>query len=558
MQIGRFFILFLICSFFSTAAQAVVVAMVDRNQVSEFDLVTLTVRISGRSTEETPDFTALERDFDIVDTQNQKSSSISFINGKQTSSIRTDYVLTLRAKRLGRLTIPSIRVGQETTSPIPIQAVQQSAAATRQMNQLVFFDTSVDTNSTYVQGQILYKVKLFYSESISGDFPPPPRLEDAVIETIESERRYESTVNNRRYYVLEKQYAIFPQKSGVLTIPREAFVGSRGRGGLFSSRQRVNAVSEAHTINVSTFPAGSQGTNWIPAKQFTLQEAWAENPPIFRVGEPVNRILTMTAVGLAASLLPPLAELELANAKTYADPPESSEQASNVGIIASNRTTVGIVPIEEGQLTLPEISIPWWNTQTDRPETATIPEATYQVLPSLGGVSVAPSIPMPTAQPSTPIISEAAGPNPWMYGTFVLGFLLLVAIWQWFRLRSRLNNLIAQSEPEETTFIVPDEGRVFKELSSACKAGDASNAHRNLLLWSKSRFPQVSTIRELAQIFDHPTLLETFQALEHELYSQDPHSTWSGTSLLEAITEIRNMKEVKTKSSALIGELNPV
>lgn len=565
MQIGKIYSMLVMCALFlassllSEAAQAVVVAMVDRNQVSEFDMLTLTVRVSGKSTDHTPDFTGLEKDFEIVSTQNQKSSSISFINGKQTSSIKTDYILVLRAKRLGRLSIPAIPVGNESTSEIPIRAVKQSAAATQQMNQLVFFDTNVDTNFAYVQGQILYTVKLFYSESISGDFPPPPRLENAVIETIESERRYESTVNNRRYYVLEKQYAIFPQQSGTLIIPREVFAGSRGRGGLFSSRQRVNAVSRDHTIIVRTIPSEFSGDNWIPARQLTLQEEWAENPPVFRVGEPVNRIITLTAVGLAASLLPPLAELDLDNAKTYADPAESTEQTGNVGIMASNRTTIGIVPIQEGPLTLPEISISWWNTQTDRLETAVIPGATYQVLPAIGGVSVAPSIPFhTTAQPSVVASPPVSGPNFWMYVAIGLGLLWLLTISQWFSLRSRLNNPDEKPESPDPQFDMPDENRVFRELSSACKAGDAENAHRNLLLWNRTRFPDVSTIRDLAHIKDHGSLLEAFQDLEEALYSPNSQAGWSGDKLLKAITKIRKMKEVRTRSSALVGALNPV
>ena len=277
--------IFVLCLVVAGFTHASVTASVDRNSVTEFELVRLTIRISGDAPDTAPDFSGIELDFEIINTQNHKSSSISIVNGRQTSSVRTDYVLTLRVKRLGRLIIPPIRVGAETTSAIPIHAMVQSSQTTRRMNQLVFFDTRVDTTNTYVQGQVLYTVKLFYSESISGDFPPPPKIEDAVIETIETEKRYESMVNNRRYYVLEKRYAIFPQKSGVMVIPREAFLGSRGRGGLFSSRQRVNAVSDKHLVTVKTIPESFIGTNWIPARQLTLSESWADNPPEFRVPE---------------------------------------------------------------------------------------------------------------------------------------------------------------------------------------------------------------------------------------------------------------------------------
>ena len=86
--------------------------------------------------------------------------------------------------------------------------------------------------------------ELFYTESIKGSFPPPPDLPDAVVTTIVDEKRSETIVNNQRYHVLEKRYAIFPQKSGILTIPLEVFRGTRGGSGFFSQRQQVSALTE--------------------------------------------------------------------------------------------------------------------------------------------------------------------------------------------------------------------------------------------------------------------------------------------------------------------------
>ena len=62
-----------------------------------------------------------------------------------------------------------------------------------------------------MQEQILYSVKLFYSESIRGDFPQPPLLENTVVENVEEEKRYESIINGKRYYVLEKNMRCFPK-----------------------------------------------------------------------------------------------------------------------------------------------------------------------------------------------------------------------------------------------------------------------------------------------------------------------------------------------------------
>ena len=156
----------MILALVSLTAGATMTATIDRNQMTEFEVLTLTVRVSGDGVDR-PDFDPIERDFEIINTQTRQSSSFSFVNGRQTSTVYTDYILSLRARRLGELTIPALYLGAARTQPIRIQVVETSAGTSRQ-NRLVFFDTSVDTPETYVQGQIIYSVKLLYADSVSG------------------------------------------------------------------------------------------------------------------------------------------------------------------------------------------------------------------------------------------------------------------------------------------------------------------------------------------------------------------------------------------------------
>ena len=561
----------LVCALYAMSVQATVTATIDRNSVSEQELLTLTIRVNGESPAVEPDFTPLEQDFQIVNSGSKTSSSISIINGRRVQNNRTEYILKLLPLRLGRLIIPSIQVGKELTSAIPIQSVRQSAAATRQMNQLVFFDTSVDTNATYVQSQIIYSVKLFYSESVAGDFPAPPNIEDVVIEALETERRYEAIVNNRRYYVLEKRYAIFPQKSGSLIIPRETFVGSRGRGGLFSSRQRVSAVSKQHRVIISTIPSKFTGDNWIPATQFTLSETWTQNPPQFRVGEPINRQLTMTAVGLASSLLPPFQALQLDNAKTYADPPESIEQVSQEGISSINTTTIGIVPIKEGRLVLPEIRIPWWNTKTDSLELAVIPESSYEVLPAIGSVSVSPVVRLPKQAQSVPAQTTPQDRSPWIALTTMLALLLLFVSWRWWLLREKVQGLLADEKTNAGSgaqeFITPSEQQAFKEFSQVCKSGDASAVQGKLFAWGKIRFPAIKSNQDLARQAGSEKLVYALQDLDKTLYAPNTNPSgegdvsqtreWQGQALLDAVKTLRQQKAPQGRKAFLQQSLNP-
>ena len=128
---------------FSPWTHSAVTATVDQNQITEFDVITLTIRITDRNGV-TPDLTGIENDFTIISQQSQQNSSISIINGQQQRRGYVDHIVTLRPNRQGDLVIPSLPVGTERTQSINIRVTPQSKAVTTQMQQILFCETLVD------------------------------------------------------------------------------------------------------------------------------------------------------------------------------------------------------------------------------------------------------------------------------------------------------------------------------------------------------------------------------------------------------------------------------
>lgn len=537
--------------------KADLVATVDRTVISDADLLTLTVRASDETADHEPDLSVLDRDFEVVSVTPQRNNSFTIVNGQTSRVSYVDYVIRLSPKRMGELNIPALRAGNDTTRAIAIRVQRLSAAQRQQMNQHVFFETTVDTNEVYVQGQIIYSVKLFYTEAIGGDFPQAPALPDTVVETLENEKRYESIITGKRYYVLEKRYAIFPQRSGELVIPRERFIGSRGRGGFFSRKQSVTAVSESHTINVRRIPESFTGDNWIPARALAVKETWGEAAPTFRVGEPVNRTITLSAIGLSSASLPAMSEMTIDNAKVYADPPAAENRVSEGGMNALQVTTVGIVPTVEGELFIPEIRIPWWNTQTDRQDVAVIPAATFTVLPSVNEAADVPTVTVPVTELSQPtVVQEVASPY-WQWAAITLGLLWLLSTWQWLGVRRQLKVLESATAKryEAATFEDPDEQRQYKALKTACNRNRPADVHRQLFLWAKARNPEIQSIHQVASQEDQ--LAAELDSLETHLFGGAHDTTWRGSALLAAVDEIRQRRETLSRKSTLEPALNP-
>ncbi len=541
-----------------SAVLASAIATVDRTSITEFDLLRLRLRTSDQQVDLTPDFSGIERDFQIVNTQTSQSSSFSITNGRTTSVVYKDYILSLKPKRLGTLSIPPIMVGGTVTAPISIRVAKQSAASRQQMNQLVFFESQVNTEVAYVQGQIIYRLKLFYTEGSTGQFPLPLVLDDAIIEVIENEKRYQSVVNGRAFYVIERRTAIFPQRSGTLVIPRQTFVGTFSTGGFRSQSQRINAVSEAHTITVKRAPSSFSGLDWIPAKSLLVSESWSEEPPTFRVGEPTNRVLRLSALGVSDSLLPALSDLSVARAKVYSDPPATEKQIGADGIMAVQVTNTSILPTQVGELNLPEIRIPWWNITTDKEEIAILPAATYQILPAADIGVPAPRVTVPGGASNQSISAQTSVSPVWQYIAMTLAILWLVSAWQWFSLGRQIR-LLRSAETSRDLAAVddPDEASHYRAFVRACRGHQAAAAHRQLLLWAKTNYPQLHSLAELQQLASVP-LADEIKKLEALLYGAGDQPGWQGNRLAELVAELRRPDEVMQQKGSLAASLNPV
>ncbi|MFT5099553.1 MAG: hypothetical protein ACI9HY_001674 [Planctomycetaceae bacterium] len=555
LRTGR--LLFLVTALMcSTGALASLSVAVDRTEISDADLLKLTLLVRDSTTATNPDFRALEQDFEIVQRSGpNQSSKISIINGRQSSEVTVSWELRLRPKRLGTLTIPAFRMGSDVSRPINIQVRRQSEAMKQKMSQLVFFDTSVDTTETYVQGQIIYTIKLYYVENISGDFPPMPAVPDAVVETVEGERRYDAITNGRRYYVLEKRYGIYPQKSGLLTIPRQTFSGFRVGPGFFSTREPILSRSEAHPITVKAKPSEFTGDHWLPATNVTIEESWVGGTPEFIVGEPVNRSIVISASGVAASLLPPLNDTSIEGAKTYQDPAVEEQNLTAEGIDSTQTIVVGIVPTRAGSLNVPAIEIPWWNTKTDQLEVATIAAQSFEVKASPKNQQSTPVSQSVVAETPAAVSPRAAAgiENYWQYlaiGFFVL-WLFTIVLW-FFQSRKSSPAPVQVKATLESNFT-----ETLKQLKSACRDSDAKLAQPLTVQWGNLKYSNIHSLQELTKVVGDVELQAAINELETCLYAPDAAGSWDGQTLWTAIKLVEQRKGQKRKSSRLKPTLNP-
>lgn len=378
-------IVFLLTLLLSTAAYADVnslEATIDRNPVMLDEAIRLTVTADGSADRDAFDSSPLLKDFVVGRTSVSSQTSIVNFDTKRT----TVWTTTLFPRKEGTFTIPSLTIEGKSTKPIQVKVipVQEQSNVARDY----FVTTDIDVKEAYLNQQLLYTVKLFLSSNIERGSLQAPEMQNAEITQLGEDKQYTDIVNGRRYQIIERQFAVVPQASGEFTLRGPIFTGevmaanTNQRFGFFNRTQQINRVGPDITVNIKPIPQGIDYP-WLPSEMVRVDEEWPQGDS-FVTGEPVTRIVTLTALGVVEEQLPDIPEFYPPNFKLYPDQSNTTTVEKDQSLISQRQTSLAIIPTQPGNFVLPEITIPWFNTLTQQTEYATIPARSITVAPASG------------------------------------------------------------------------------------------------------------------------------------------------------------------------------
>ena len=521
------------------AQAAQIQASVNRNPVNLNESLQITFSAS-ETPDGNPDFTPLKENFQILN--QQRSSNMSWINGKATRN--EQWVVNVIPKQSGELLIPPIAFGSDSSQPLKLK-VTDAPPVHADSTAEIFLQVQASPEKPYVQSQVLYTLKLYRRVQITQASLNEPEIKDGLVEKLGEDSTYSTQVNGVDYWVTERKYAIFPQQSGVLTIPpltltAEVVGEQRPQFNGFFNRQITETrrvSSEAITLNVQAAPASFTDTAWLSAESLQLKESWSSNDLKTKVGEPLTRTITLIAKGSTVGQLPELSKpLNMDGIKTYPDQPVLHEDKQSDGLVAQREEKVAYIPSQAGQYTLPAISISWFNTQTQQVETAQLPAVTINTVE-------APANPVstPTEQPKSQV-TEALSTSPQMAGSEVfwqilsaclaLGWLTHIGWLYRGRRQKAATEQVQSAKPSQSS----DHE---KALKITCQQNQAAKAKQALLAWGKQRF-SADSLTALASQCSEPLRSEIL-LLNQRLYS-DVQDSWNGLALWDAFSKASQSK----------------
>jgi hypothetical protein len=519
-----------LCLLLSMPTTARITAEVDRTNIAMGETLRLTLTADAGERPDQISLDQLEIDFEIL--QRSSSTSARLIGGEQ--NITRTLEIELSPLREGVLTIPAFNTGGRRTTPTAIKVSPEPEFALAE--ELVTFDATVDNTEVYVQAQVILTITLQQAINLDNRAVSDVDIPDTYQEPLE-QKSFQRRSGGRLWQVTELRYALFPQKSGDLLIPAIAFSGREllpGRS-LLGARlgRRIAIKSDPINIRVKPVPATFPGDVWLPAQQLSLTSRWSAAPEQLSTGDSTTRTLEITAQGLQGSQLPPVTSLGgtggIKGLRFYPDKETIEQREIPLGLEGYRLQSEALVSSEAGNWTLPERTIPWWNTKTDTLEFARLPEERIRVTDLL-----APKDSANSDIATTPVLTEGTTVNRRLWQMSAATGWLLAAILGallWLRRRDAKAN-----PPHGQADIDAQKTQHLMSVRKACSTNDPVAARLAVLTWGHKRFDDSSpnTLNEIAARVGGDLAVE-LRAIDTLLFSKESNPSWQGAKLFKLL-----------------------
>lgn len=357
-------------------------------------------------------------------------------------------------------------------------------------------ETEFSPPRAYVGAEVVLRLRLLREPGLPYGVLRPPRLGDeAEVSPLGLIRDYETTRAGRTYQVRERAYLVVPRRAGSIALPAPQVEGPLRHAPEYGRGPR----GKPPVLEVLA-PRAAPGELWLPARRLWLEESWSHDPATLAAGVPVVRTLSVRAEGITGNRLP---RLEMAPQPGLSVHQEAGRFASGYlewGMGGRREQRVVLLPVDEGVIELPALSVGWWDVVADEARVATLPARTLRVGAAAALEAQAPAA---EAEPMDVLRAFAAG-------LFVL-CLAALSLYVW-------------RQPERDA---------RRRLRLACRRNEAVAAREALVDWWKSatKTERTPVLARMGERWDAQARAQ-LAALDAALYGGKP---WDGKAFWRAV-----------------------
>ena len=341
-------------------------------------------------------------------------SSVSIINGKVTQSVTYKYALT--PKKTGILETPSAEVevdGKKLSADALKVELKAAAADAPAQPKDVFLRQSASKLEAWLGEQIVRNLELYSRVRVLD-----PKIEDDSYdgfwnESFEGEKRFERVLGGNRYVVTQIRKALWALRPGDLELSARRLSAripdtrQRQRAGGFGGFdpfdqglfddffgamkvREIETASNAPVLHIKPLPPLPHGfADWDMGATLVgrteLGVEYSAQP--VKVGQSKTREVTVSSTGNLTSLK----RVPVQNStsfRVYEETPVVSHLENNGILLTRKSMRVSLVTLQPGRITIPALSLGYFDPEEGVYKTASSSEVLFEVMP---GDNQAPS-----------------------------------------------------------------------------------------------------------------------------------------------------------------------
>lgn len=418
-----------------------------------------------------------------------------------------------------------------------------------------FVRTHLQPEYPVVGQQVEFQIEVF----VDTWFKTAPQFPDIQVEDAITLLPASASVNfhkrfgSHSYTGQRRTYSLFPQLPGRYDLPA---VSVQVFPVVFGSAQTtpITLVTEPQTVMVQLPPQLAIGAAVpvVATPKLQITETWRTDDKTeiqedltLSVGDTLERIVMVRAIDTLGAFLPALDPGDSAGLVAYPDPPQVTNPFERGHFQAMRRDRIVYTAEHPGYYTLPEVSVPWWDTQSRVKTTQILPALSVRVRPTLNQ----------RLQNLLPVCLVLVG----LAGGVLRYRSWLTERWQTYR-RQR-----AVSEPV-----------AYRRLRHAWRGEPPQTVWLALQAWLRTTgspatlMANPSLNQDFLSAIDDPDLVAAIVALERMIYADSQHTnsqlSWSGQSLGKHLKRARKqwLKQQKqalkasSESSETLAGLPPL
>ena len=552
------FILFLILVSIDVNA-ANIKASVNKNSVPLGEIFILTISTDENS-RETPDLSGLNDGFQTYSTSVSRSSYI--INGQTTKS--TKWQISMSATKSGKQKIPSLKVGNDFSNEVEIDVLPQGAKASNntkssELEYSMRTEFANKNDTFYVQQQIPYNVIITDVGGLQGGEPVFDASDNFIIKSLGQPDVASKYVNGQNVREITFKFVLFALKSGKITIPPVRFNGytiSSGGAGIFSDNIfninigipsrlgfeiPIGLYAPEKEVNILPAPADYKGKWWLPADSVEIRANFTDTNKNFMVGEAFSREIIVTAVGVIDTQLPIPNFATNSDFKQYPQKSTASNELQENIPVAIQKTTNVYIPERSGELILPEISVEWFDINSQKLKVAKVPEQTIRVKEN-------PNLKIPVvntdvdSQNENTQGSENIGINQLIF-LLVAAFVVGIAV-SYFIFRPRTAKPV-KNKCEKKYFA--------DSIVKKAYANDFKGLRNALLSWANDfyRGKQINTLKDVADSANDKEFSEQINIIIEKLYNPQNDCDFNAEIFTDSFNKIKKANEKQKNNPPL-------